>query len=106
MSKWSLDWKQPRMKPCCAESYAEYRDMTDREEYEELVQHIRGRVNTTIAKCSKIPPPVAEAAACGAYILQYWINSIHQCRLFVLVQCIISSHIRKYNLICKNVVSN
>ena len=37
---------------------------------------------------------------------QYWINSIHQCRLFVLVQCIISSHIRKYNLICKNVVSN
>ena len=40
MSKWSLDWKQPRMKPCCAESYAEYRDMTDREEYEELVSGI------------------------------------------------------------------
>jgi len=74
MPKWSLDWKQPRMKPCCAESYAEYRDMTDREEYEELVQHIRSRVNTTIAKCSRIPPPVAEAAAGGAYVLQYWIN--------------------------------
>ena len=28
------------MKPCCAESYAEYRDMTDREEYEELVSGI------------------------------------------------------------------
>ena len=74
MPAWSLEWKQPRMKPCSAESYAEDCGSTDKEEYWELVEHIRRRVEATISKCARIPAPMAKAAARGAYVLQYWIN--------------------------------
>merc|ERR1719219_1488986 len=34
LSKWDLDWKQPDLKPLCAECYVDGEDMTGRQEFE------------------------------------------------------------------------
>jgi len=72
LSKWDLDWKQPDLKPLCAECYVE--DMTERQEFEKLLGHIRRRVAATLSSCKTLPTGIAEAASSGSYILQYWIN--------------------------------
>ena len=48
--------------------------ISEHEEFGKLLSHIRRRVAATLSSCKSLPSGIAESAAAGSYILQYWIN--------------------------------